>query len=202
MLIFSRSASFLISRTLTKRLCIYPYKACESGDGARSELRGNLCLERKSFSCGFPFTFKTSKSSPMPDLSPSHRCHRVLRVHSATGSIAIVLVPCAIFLITFSRSVLNTLKNIFKQAVPPTTLASDMGGALGSMEHADVKFVADGKPIYAHRAVLSCQSEYFAAMFRFRYALSSLLVRCVIRCSFASNRITIGFAHCARVDRT
>eukprot|EP00752_Nemacystus_decipiens_P007119 g6377.t1 len=54
------------------------------------------------------------------------------------------------------------------QVVPPTSLASDLGGALGSMEHADVKFIAGGRPIYAHRAVLSCQSEYFDAMFRFR----------------------------------
>lgn len=56
------------------------------------------------------------------------------------------------------------------QAVPPPSLAGDLGGALGSMEHADVKFIAGGRPIYAHRAVLSCESEYFAAMFRFRSA--------------------------------
>lgn len=55
------------------------------------------------------------------------------------------------------------------QPAPPPTLAGDLGGALGSMEHADVKFIANGKPVYAHRAVLSCESEYFAAMFRFRY---------------------------------
>lgn len=56
------------------------------------------------------------------------------------------------------------------QSIPPPTLAHDLGGALGSMEHADVKFLAGGKPIYAHRSVLACQSEYFAAMFRFRCA--------------------------------
>lgn len=52
--------------------------------------------------------------------------------------------------------------------MPPPSLAGDLGGALGSMEHADVKFVAGGRPVYAHRAVLSCESEYFSAMFRFR----------------------------------
>lgn len=52
--------------------------------------------------------------------------------------------------------------------MPPPSLAGDLGEALGTMEHADVKFVAGGRPIYAHRVVLSCQSEYFAAMFRFR----------------------------------
>lgn len=37
------------------------------------------------------------------------------------------------------------------------------------MEHVDVKFIAGDRPVYAHRAVLSCGSEYFAAMFRFRH---------------------------------
>lgn len=56
----------------------------------------------------------------------------------------------------------------FQVPLPPSNLATDLGDALGLMEHADVKFLADGKPIYAHRAILSCRSEYFAAMFRFR----------------------------------
>ncbi|CAM9295602.1 unnamed protein product [Hapterophycus canaliculatus] len=55
--------------------------------------------------------------------------------------------------------------------VPPPSLAGDLGAALGKMEHADVKFIAGGRTIYAHRAVLSCESEYFAAMFRFRYQM-------------------------------
>eukprot|EP00903_Cladosiphon_okamuranus_P005884 g5820.t1 len=59
------------------------------------------------------------------------------------------------------------------QAAPPPSLAGDLGGALGSMEHADVKFVAGGRPIYAHRAVLSCECEYFDAMFRFRDQMGS-----------------------------
>lgn len=66
---------------------------------------------------------------------------------------------------------LPTLSRVFVgvcQAVPPPSLAGDLGGALGSMEHADIKFIAGGRPIYAHRAVLSCESEYFDAMFRFR----------------------------------
>lgn len=55
-----------------------------------------------------------------------------------------------------------------RQVVPSPTLAQDLGGALGSMAYADVKFVAEGRPLYAHRAVLVCQSEYFTAMFHFR----------------------------------
>lgn len=55
------------------------------------------------------------------------------------------------------------------QVIPPPSLASDLGVALGSMEHVDVRFIAGDRPVYAHRAVLACGSEYFAAMFRFRY---------------------------------
>ena len=61
------------------------------------------------------------------------------------------------------------------QAAPPPTLATDLSGALGSIECADVKFLAGGRPIYAHRAVLSCRSEYFSAMFRFRCDSSGMI---------------------------
>ncbi|CAM9154068.1 unnamed protein product [Discosporangium mesarthrocarpum] len=49
---------------------------------------------------------------------------------------------------------------------PPPSLAANLGSVLGAAEHADVKFLANGRPIYAHKAVLACQSQYFAAMFR------------------------------------
>lgn len=74
-------------------------------------------------------------------------------------------------------------RRLLCQLVPPPSLASDLGGALGSMEHADVKFLAGGRPIYAHRAVLACQSEYFAAMFRFRSdPLGPPRVPCPVSC--------------------
>jgi alpha-tubulin suppressor-like RCC1 family protein len=57
--------------------------------------------------------------------------------------------------------------------LPPSTLAADLGGALGESEHADVRFLAGGRPIYAHRAVLCARSEYFAAMFSSGMAESS-----------------------------
>jgi hypothetical protein len=50
--------------------------------------------------------------------------------------------------------------------VPPSTLAVDIGGALGESEYADIKFVANGKPIYAHRCILAARSSYFSSMFR------------------------------------
>ena len=46
------------------------------------------------------------------------------------------------------------------------SLGHDLGGALGDSSWADVKFVAGGRPIFAHRCILVARSAYFAAMFR------------------------------------
>jgi alpha-tubulin suppressor-like RCC1 family protein len=51
-------------------------------------------------------------------------------------------------------------------APPDSTLAYDLSGALGDQHWADVCFLADNKPVYAHKCVLMARSEYFAAMFR------------------------------------
>ena len=51
-------------------------------------------------------------------------------------------------------------------ALPPSTIASDLGGAVGDKTYADVKFIASGKAIFAHRAMLAASSDYFRAMFR------------------------------------
>ena len=37
---------------------------------------------------------------------------------------------------------------------------------MGESEWSDIKFLANGKPIYAHRCILSARSTYFSAMFR------------------------------------
>jgi hypothetical protein len=56
--------------------------------------------------------------------------------------------------------------------VPASSLASDLGSLLGDrLAWADVKFVAGGRAIYAHRTVLAAASAYFRAMFR---AMASL----------------------------
>jgi alpha-tubulin suppressor-like RCC1 family protein len=48
-----------------------------------------------------------------------------------------------------------------------SSLASDLGRILtgSSSWHSDVRFIAEGRPILANRALLACRSEYFAAMF-------------------------------------
>jgi len=59
-----------------------------------------------------------------------------------------------------------------RDSVPASTLASDLGSLLGDrLAWADLKLVAGGRTIYAHRAVLAAASSYFRAMFR---AMASL----------------------------
>lgn len=70
------------------------------------------------------------------------------------------------------------------------------------MEHADVKFLAGGRPIYAHRSVLSCQSDYFAAVFRFRYAFRRMTLADVYMCRNVWLRYLLeALFHCSTVYR-
>ena len=43
----------------------------------------------------------------------------------------------------------------------------------GDPMFADVKFVADGRSVYAHRFILETRSDYFKTMFRTRIGSSS-----------------------------
>ena len=49
---------------------------------------------------------------------------------------------------------------------PPCTLTRDLGSMVGDPSFADVRFVAEGRVVYAHRFVLQSRSGYFRAMFR------------------------------------
>ena len=48
--------------------------------------------------------------------------------------------------------------------MPPPTLVSDFGRLINNPELADVRFVVEGKDVFAHRAVLACRSEYFRVL--------------------------------------
>ncbi len=50
--------------------------------------------------------------------------------------------------------------------MPPSTLAKDLGSMVGDPEFADVRFIAEGKAIAAHRFILETRCEYFRNMFR------------------------------------
>lgn len=49
---------------------------------------------------------------------------------------------------------------------PSVTLVRDLGSLVGDPQFADVRFVAEGRAIFAHAFVLESRCEYFAAMFR------------------------------------
>ena len=53
--------------------------------------------------------------------------------------------------------------------LPPPTLARDLGALVGDPEYADVRFVAEGRTLHAHRFILESRSEYFRTMFRSSY---------------------------------
>jgi hypothetical protein len=50
--------------------------------------------------------------------------------------------------------------------IPPSTLSRDLGALVGDKQFADVRFIAEGRAISAHRFILESRSEYFRAMFR------------------------------------
>ena len=50
--------------------------------------------------------------------------------------------------------------------LPPVTLSRDLSNMLGDQQFGDIKFVTEGKEIFAHRFLLESRSEYFRAMFR------------------------------------
>ncbi len=51
--------------------------------------------------------------------------------------------------------------------MPAPSLARDLGTLVGDAEYADVRFIAEGRPIPAHRFILESRCDYFKAMFRF-----------------------------------
>jgi len=56
--------------------------------------------------------------------------------------------------------------NLFSYDMPPPTMARDLGALVGDPEFADVRFVAEGRALVAHRFILESRCEYFRVMFR------------------------------------
>ena len=50
--------------------------------------------------------------------------------------------------------------------LPPPTLSRDLGALVGDTQFADVRFIAEGRALTAHRFILESRCEYFRAMFR------------------------------------
>lgn len=50
--------------------------------------------------------------------------------------------------------------------VIPSTLSRDFGNIVGDPQYADIRFIVEGRFLFAHRFVLEARSTYFRAMFR------------------------------------
>ena len=50
--------------------------------------------------------------------------------------------------------------------IVPVTLARDFGNIVGDPQYADLRFITEGRTLFAHRAVLEARSKYFRSMFR------------------------------------
>jgi hypothetical protein len=48
----------------------------------------------------------------------------------------------------------------------PATLSRDFGNIVGDPQYADIRFIVEGRFLYAHRFILEARSSYFRAMFR------------------------------------
>ena len=48
----------------------------------------------------------------------------------------------------------------------PATLSRDFGNIVGDPQYADIRFIAEGRTLYAHRFILEARCPYFRAMFR------------------------------------
>lgn len=49
--------------------------------------------------------------------------------------------------------------------IPPSTVARDLGSLVGDSQYADIRFIAEGRTIAAHRFILETRCEYFRMMF-------------------------------------
>ena len=74
---------------------------------------------------------------------------------------------CEVFvkMATASATVNDTGVLIRTLDTPPCTLARDLGSLVGDPEFADVRFIAEGRAIMAHRFLLESRCDYFKAMF-------------------------------------
>lgn len=62
---------------------------------------------------------------------------------------------------TFIHSVFSDLS----LELPPSTLGRDLGALVGDSQYADIRFIAEGRSLSAHRFILEARCEYFRVLF-------------------------------------
>lgn len=81
-------------------------------------------------------------------------CHQLLQLHTSTKNKSMD-----------EGGITSRTAGIGMEVVP-ATLARDFGGIVGDPQYADVRFIAEGRTLFAHRAILEARSVYFRSMFR------------------------------------
>jgi hypothetical protein len=94
-------------------------------------------------------------------LNALQRCGRTLLMPRLT-------LICERFLDILSKkeSTRSSIMELPVIEMPPSTLAKDLGSMVGDPEFADIRFIAEGKAIAAHRFILETKCEYFKNMFQ------------------------------------
>jgi alpha-tubulin suppressor-like RCC1 family protein len=82
-------------------------------------------------------------------------CHQLLRLHTSSGGRGD----------ESDEGATSRTAGIGVEVVP-ATLARDFGGLVGDPQYADIRFITQGRTLFAHRAVLEARSVYFRSMFR------------------------------------
>lgn len=62
----------------------------------------------------------------------------------------------------------NFIHSVFSDLnleLPPSTLGRDLGSLVGDSQYADVRFIAEGRSLSAHRFILEARCEYFRVLF-------------------------------------
>lgn len=99
---------------------------------------------------------------------------------------------CDRFIDIISKSMQSSLNtsgmDSLAEDLPPPTLSRDLGSMIGDPEFADVRFIAEGRAVAAHRFILEARCEYFRAMFRSGmmegYSMKSEVIDVVVPDSF------------------
>lgn len=62
----------------------------------------------------------------------------------------------------------NFIHSVFSNLsldLPPCTLGRDLGSLVGDSQYADIRFIAEGRSLSAHRFILEARCEYFRVLF-------------------------------------
>lgn len=62
----------------------------------------------------------------------------------------------------------NFIHSVFSDLnleLPPSTLGRDLGSLVGDSQYADIRFIAEGRSLSAHRFILEARCEYFRVLF-------------------------------------